>query len=295
MARNKATGIQPSEDVPLNATALTIAANQMSEHAHLVVEKFGDGLPYERERIIHEAQFYMAQSASSMLEAGKRLILLKECEPHGEFTRLVEEQLGLSYFSAAKIMQAAVKFCGGTDRKPALNLVAAAGNKSKLLELMILDDEQIAELNEGGTVAGLDLDDVDRMSVRELKLALREAREEGTAKDEVIAGKNQKIDQLDTKLRLSRKRIKDADPDTVIAEIRREATIHATEAEVAVRGNLAKAIEALQLHGDTHGVDHGAFMAGLLIQIERAVNELRETYAVPEQIDGSLVPHDMRG
>ncbi len=33
--------------------------------------RFGDGLPYERERIVHEARFYMAQSAEAMLEAGR--------------------------------------------------------------------------------------------------------------------------------------------------------------------------------------------------------------------------------
>lgn len=295
MARNKTAGVQLSEDTPLNTAALTTAVNQMSEHDTLIMQQYGDGLPYDRERVLHEAQFYMAQGATAMLELGKRLIQLKEAEPEGTRIQLIEDRLGMSYSSAKKLMQAAIKFGGAKGGRSTPALVAAAGGNAKLLDLMTLEDGQIAELEGGGTVAGLTLDDIECMSVRELKRALREAREEGAAKDEVISGKNQKIDQLDTKLRTARKRIKDADPDTVIAEIRREATIHATEAEVAVRGNLAKAIEALQLHGDTHGVDHGAFMAGLLIQIERAVNELRETYAVPEQIDGSLVPHDMRG
>ncbi|HGJ5882380.1 MAG TPA: DUF3102 domain-containing protein, partial [Arsenophonus sp.] len=72
--------------------------------------RFGDGLPYERERIVHEARFYMAQSAEAMLEAGKRLIILKENEPHGEFMKIVEEQLGLQYRIARKMAQAALKY-----------------------------------------------------------------------------------------------------------------------------------------------------------------------------------------
>jgi hypothetical protein len=45
-----------------------------------------------------------------MLEAGKRLILIKEHEPHGMFIQIVEEQLGLTQSTAQRMMQAALKF-----------------------------------------------------------------------------------------------------------------------------------------------------------------------------------------
>lgn len=61
---------------------------------------------------------------------------------------------------------------------------------------MTEDDENLAELADGGTVAGLTLDDVDRMSVRELRQALREARETNAAQQRVLADKNEKIDSL---------------------------------------------------------------------------------------------------
>ena len=53
------------------------------------------------------------------------------------------------------------------------HLIEAAGNKSKLIELLVLDDDQVAELNDGGTVAGITLDDVAAMSVSDLRKALR--------------------------------------------------------------------------------------------------------------------------
>lgn len=83
----------------------------MAEHRLEIMQQFGEGLPYERDRIVHETKFYMAQSAEAMLEAGKRLIILKECEPHGDFTQIITEQLGLAERTARLVMQAAVKYC----------------------------------------------------------------------------------------------------------------------------------------------------------------------------------------
>lgn len=54
---------------------------------------------------------------------------------------------------------------------------------------MVLDNEELDELADGGTVVNLTLDDVDRMSVRELRQALREARETNAAQQRVLADK----------------------------------------------------------------------------------------------------------
>jgi hypothetical protein len=54
------------------------ALNVLGARSLEVAERFGDGLAYERERVVHEARFFMSQSAEAMLEAGKRLIQLKE-------------------------------------------------------------------------------------------------------------------------------------------------------------------------------------------------------------------------
>ena len=69
------------------------------------------------------------------------------------------------------------------------HLIEAAGNKSKLIELLVLDDDQVAELNDGGTVAGITLDDVAAMSVSDLRKALREARADAEANDKLLAEK----------------------------------------------------------------------------------------------------------
>lgn len=92
------------------AAELNEVAQQASEHSHEIMAQYGEGLPYEQGRIVREAQFYMAQSAEAMLEAGKRLVILKEHEPHGDFTHIVESKLGLAERTARLMMQAAVKY-----------------------------------------------------------------------------------------------------------------------------------------------------------------------------------------
>ncbi|MGX8941954.1 hypothetical protein ACWWJF_18390 [Symbiopectobacterium sp. Eva_TO] len=163
-----------------------------------VMARFGDGLPYERERIVHEARFYMAQSAEAMLEAGKRLIILKENEPHGEFTKVITNQLGLNYGTAARIMQATIKYMN-PKLAPNLSTFLDLG-KSKLYELMLEDDEDLAELAEGGTIAGLTLDEVDRMSVRELKAALRKDEAALKRSQQLVAEKEKQLQQLSQQL-----------------------------------------------------------------------------------------------
>jgi hypothetical protein len=164
----------------------------------LIDESFGEGMPYERDRIVNEARFYMGEAAQSMLEAGKRLILLKEHEPHGDFLEIIQGRLQLSPRTAQVMMKAALKYMS-----PALASKAqtfAQLGKAKLIELMVEDDEELAELADGGTVAGLTLDEVDRMSVRELRAALRIERkaqsDEAEAQAKLLAQKDKKINQL---------------------------------------------------------------------------------------------------
>lgn len=159
-----------------------------------VAAAFGDGQPYERERSIGQVRIFMATSAEAMLEAGKALIQIKENEPHGDFIAIVEGRLQLPVRTAQKMMAAAVKFLAPTLRANASTL--AHLGKSKLFELMVEDDGDLAQLAEGGTLAGVTLDEMQTMSARELRSALLEERQKNAAKDKVIAKKDSKLNQL---------------------------------------------------------------------------------------------------
>jgi hypothetical protein len=172
--------------------ATTLALQQIT-----IATDYGDGLPYQRERVVHEARFYLAQSAEAMLEAGKRLIQIKENEPHGEFVTILTESLGLSRSSAQRMMAASVKYL--SPQLQGKQSLLALG-KSKLFDLMDESDEELEALVGGGTLAGHTLDEIESMSARELKAALRDRDQQIAAKDQVLADRNAKIDRLEQRL-----------------------------------------------------------------------------------------------
>ncbi len=223
------------------------------------MEQIGYELPYDRERVVQETKFYMGQAAEAMLEAGRRLLVIKENEPHGDFIDVVQDRLGIPERTARRMMQSAVKYLLNptlTDKAPRL----AQLGKTKLFELMTEDDEDLAALAEGGTLAGHTLDDIEQMSHRELQAALREARAEGKAKDQLLEDKNRKLDQAKAKA----KRIAAASPDEQLSDLLREVASIGNEAVGYVRGNLRQALVALKDHDSERTAP---FAAGLVSQL----------------------------
>ncbi len=287
MGRTKLQPVELVEDAPLT-DGLSVNLNAMTEHRLEIMQQFGDGLPYERDRIVHETRFYMAQSAEAMLEAGKRLVILKENEPHGEFIDIVESQLSLSKRTAQVMMQASLKYLS-PKLEPKAQALALLG-KTKLFELMTEDDEDLVELADGGTIAGMSLDDIDRMTSRELKAALREARETNAAQQRVLADKNEKIDSLSTKLE-KKSRIQPPKPDEEVKKLRAEVTALAVEAESAIAVRLSSAFETLCAYCAENMIDTPRdFMAGLVCQLESTARSLRSTFDLPDEPTGNAAP-----
>ncbi|EDL0765657.1 DUF3102 domain-containing protein [Salmonella enterica subsp. enterica serovar Muenchen] len=253
---------------------LSVELNEITQHRMEIMEQFGEGLPYERTRVINEARFYMAQSAEAMLEAGKRLVILKENEPYGEFQAIAQNELGLDDRIARKMAQAAVKFLSpklGDKRKTFSDL-----GRSKLYELMLEDDEDLAELAEGGTVAGLTLDDIDRMSVRELRKALRESKEDLAASRQLNNEKSQEINELkETKFRT-------VDPDSTIQKLIQDFSEAHEKSLRTFIGALPDFFQRLEDDYNARGVSHMGLMAGLLHDIEREIASVRAQFDIPE-------------
>lgn len=150
--------------------------NQFIENNTVIIEQFGDGLPYERARVVNEARFFASQSAEAMLQFGKRLILIKENEPHGDFLNIITNEFDITPKTAQRMMQAALKYL---SPKLSSNTTALSHlGSTKLFELMVEDDEEIKALATGGTVANLTLDDVEKMTTRELKAALKKSKQD---------------------------------------------------------------------------------------------------------------------
>lgn len=174
-----------------HAQKLGVLATQLGYQGALTVGALED-----------EIRFYQQRSVEAVMELGKRLLILKEMTPHGEFSKRIE-MLGISKRTAQRFMSVVLKFSKTTS----MSLLEKSGNGTKLLELMVLDDDDIEIIDAGGSIGDVSLDTIETMSVRELKKALREAKDTIESKDQdlqtkdaVIQKKDQKANELDEKL-----------------------------------------------------------------------------------------------
>lgn len=254
-------------------------------HSMMVMEQWGNGEAYSEERWIERGRQAVRQTMEGMFELGRALIVLKEHTEHGRFVEIVKTQFGIDKSAAARLMSATQRFATPQMQKAQAKLMDLG--KSKLLELLVEDDVTLVELAEGGDINGHTFDDVDRMTVRELRVALRESRETAEAKDKVIADKNKKVDELAEKL--AKKQVKEPKPQDVASEL----TMRLSTAVIGVRSDISRLrdlFEQLVAHGEAHGFDHRAQMVGSINQVIRDAEMLRELFALPEEAPTDEVP-----
>lgn len=173
---------------------LTPSTALVHSNTVLVAEQYGYQGELTIGALVDRIRFYQRRTVEDILELGKCLLIMKEMCEFGEFTQRVE-LLGFNKRTAQKFMQATVKVKSEFN-----SLLKAVDSQTKLLELVTLDDDDLEALNNGETVANLNLDEIERMSTTELKKALKEARAESEAKEELLLGKDRKINELDSKL-----------------------------------------------------------------------------------------------
>lgn len=180
-----------ADSMRLHTQSVAGLATQLGYDGDLTVGSLEDGI-----------RLYQRRTIEDLFELGKRLLLLKEQCQHGEFQNRVE-LLGFDPSLARRLMTATLKFAK-QETSPVLKTVKT---QSKLLELIVLDDEEIKVISEGGSIGDVSLDTIETMSVRELKKALHDAKksleskdQDIKAKDQIIQKKDQKANELDEKL-----------------------------------------------------------------------------------------------
>ena len=172
--------IPVADIVNTHTQTIVVLATQLSYDGDLSVGALEDGI-----------RLYQRRTIEDLFELGKRLLLLKEQTQHGEFISRVE-LLGFDKSLARKLMVATLKF-SKVETSPLLKTVKS---QSKLLELIVLDDSEIEVIEQGGSIGDVSLDTIETMSVRELKKALRDAKADIDAKEQVIKTKDQKANEL---------------------------------------------------------------------------------------------------
>lgn len=265
------------DQLSTSANALVAMDAQQNALVRATAAKLGYQLPADAtdpDLIQRDIAANMRRSVEACLEVGRGLAVLKAACPHGQFLPRLEV-LGIEPRVAQKFMGTANKFSNASSTP----LLKAIDTQTKLFEMLVLDDEQIEELAELGQTGELTLDDVATMSVKELRAALREERQERQAGDEVRADLSKKL----TKLQTQAKRIQTLEPDAVLADLTKEASGLTMEAVGMIRGNVRQAINALAQHYITHGGEPLVVtMAGMVGQLQAEINALREQFNLPD-------------
>lgn len=269
---------------------LTVAANNAALNSVRVMEQWGGGETYNEDRWIERARQAARKTLEGMFELGRALIVLKEHTEHGYFREITQKELGLGRMEVTRLMNATRRFATPQMQKAAPKLMELG--KSKLLELLVEEDEALAELADGGDINGHTLDDIDRMTRNELRAALRESRETAEAKDKIIADKNKKVDELAEKL-AKKQTGKEPSPEDVGS-----VTMQLSGLEVAARSDLsrfAEVFEQMLAHGEANGYDHRPQMVAAINQIIRDAETLRERFTLPQEAPTNAKPEWLDG
>lgn len=121
----------------------------------------------------------------------------------------------------------------------------------------------------------------------ELTKRLDETNADYEAQSEVMAKKTQELDSTKQELEKHRKRIQTATPDDVIKELRTEVVALQFEVEAKILGELREGFSKMAEHGNEHGVDHRAYQADLILQLETTLATLRSEFHLHDQQGGA--------
>lgn len=193
-----ATPADMAEQEARARNAVALATSQQESTVRAVAQQLGYQLPADctdPDLIQRDIAANMRRSVEACLQVGMGLTVLKSACQHGEFLARLDV-LGIEVTVAQRFMHAARKFSNAATSR----LLGAAGNQSKLLEMLVLDDEQIEELELTGQTGELSLDDVATMSVKELRAALRQAKQDNAYANEQREKERERADKAEKKL-----------------------------------------------------------------------------------------------
>jgi len=162
-----------------------------SSECALVIQEYGDGLPFDEMQYQQKVGYHMRRSAEELYDACRALLVTRVHLDNGRWGEFLK-RVGLEDRLARRMIQTARKF-KSPETKP---LLQAAANKSKVFELLVLDDEELVKVAQGSPDAPVTLDEIDRMPTSELRKALRESRADHGADRKVLEAKNKTLDKL---------------------------------------------------------------------------------------------------
>jgi len=216
MARHKSAAPE-NKETPVNlevvdaersaANELALIHTEQNERVVALAKKLDYKGSTDPAVLENSAQDAMRRLGATIFELGAYLLLMKEACPHGKFLPALE-RLDLGVDTAQRYMQVTRRFANTASGR----YLETAGIK-KMVELLPLDNEQLDALESLGQTGELALDDVARMSVKELRQAVRKVRQEKDRLKKVAEETHAEVIQL----KLERKVVAHTDwPDALV-------------------------------------------------------------------------------
>ncbi|HDS1834898.1 hypothetical protein I5U40_10380 [Stenotrophomonas maltophilia] len=265
----------------------------LGEHQSEVVDQFGDGLPWHPDHYENAIRGELRRGCEAFLRAGRYLVVAREYAAHGEWQGMLD-RLGLGPDTAQRMVLAARRMAQIPNTAAPRHLIDAAKNTTKLVELLSLPEEQFVELATTGETAELTLDDVERMTYRELRAAIREARADLDAKDQRITKLSDDLNKAEEKTAKAQKKWKKATPDEQSQELLTQLEQAAAQVRIAIasgseEAGFSGAVITLMQHAEQHDLNVDEQVAGIIASL---INDLR--LVRDHQEVGVTVIHDRR-
>lgn len=299
--------VQVNEDaIKAGGNALNIIATAQREAATAIVE-IARRMEYQGSLNPDDLEASLKADKDEMgnviFRAGTRLLLLKEQCPNGEFLGRLRRS-GWHPREAQRAMQAAFAFSisdASTSTHPNVQKVQRFG-KSKVFELFTLEDKEIDELKETGSVRGITLDEMDRMSVSELRAKLKQAEEEVKAtkaeatanllaKEQLLATVRERANKAEEEL--SAFRIKGPPTDKNIENLNADITRNGKAADDALKviEMLVESIdEVTTIVFDQEGSDRSGAVALIQRTRDQALRLASTVGRIQAAVDMRLMP-----
>lgn len=276
--RTPATPAQPTTAIAVSPAAaqrladtqdqFTLAVQQQNQAVAALAGELNYQGSTDPAVLENSAKEALRRVGQAVFEVGGYLLLLKKQCRHGDFVAVLD-RLEVSRFSAAKYMSVTERFANVSTSTHFEKI-----GFSKMAELTLLDEGQTDALVEQGQTGQLALDDVSRMSVRELRAAVHKERKEAE-KHKARAERQEAVNaELHEEVRL----IKRLPASEEIKRTKQDATTIQAETLGMVQGGLRHALIALNNCAE----DQSLFMAGLVGQVMAELVLLRDEFSLPE-------------
>lgn len=243
------------------AQELTVIQREANESANSLAHQLGYDGSLTVGAIEDEIRFYQRQTVAAMLELGKRLLILKELTPHGEFAARVD-LLGFAERSARRFMQAAAK---ASKSATVADLAGRVKNQKAFLELIMHDDDVIENLAE--------MDHIDKMSASEVRSLARNLQEDLKQNEKLLGEKTVALNK-------AKRRLHEEEPDAALTGLLKEVLDAEMTATANISGTLRKGFAKVIQHDDHYGTNSKEVLSGYLLQIEVALQDLREEFGI---------------